>query len=67
MVTNSLRPLGGHSVLTFPILAITEPHTITGGTGRFAAASGTIVIQRNLNLLTFNATGTMTGTISLGL
>jgi hypothetical protein len=56
----------GQAVVSFPIATITETGTITGGTGRFAEASGSIVLQRSLNLLTFISSASITGTISLG-
>jgi hypothetical protein len=56
----------GLGVITFPIATITETHTITGGTGRFAEASGSIVIARTLNIPTLISSGSITGTISLG-
>jgi hypothetical protein len=56
----------GHGVVTFPLLATVETHTITGGTGRFASASGTIVLERSINLLTLISSASITGTISLG-
>jgi hypothetical protein len=43
----------GEGVVTFPLLDTMETHTITGGTGRFAGASGSIVLERAINLLTF--------------
>ena len=56
----------GQAVITFPIATITETHTITGGTGRFAEASGSIVVARSLNIPTLISSGSITGTISLG-
>ena len=56
----------GHAVVTFPTAAITETHVITSGTGRFVNASGTLVVQRSLNLLTLgSSSGSIAGTISL--
>ena len=43
-----------------------KPGTITGGTGQFAEASGSIALERSLNLLTFISSGSFTGTINLG-
>jgi hypothetical protein len=57
----------GQAIVAFPTAVVTETDTITGGTGRFAGASGTFVVERSLNLQTGNSTGSMTGTISLGL
>jgi hypothetical protein len=56
----------GQAVISFPIATITESGTITGGTGRFAETSGSIVLQRSLNLLTLISSASITGTISLG-
>ncbi len=49
----------------FTGLNIVETHTITGGTGRFAGATGTITIERFIDLATLLSEGTITGTISL--
>ena len=58
--------IAGQAVITFPVAAISETHTITGGNGRFANASGSIVVERSLNLQTLVSSGSLTGTISLG-
>jgi hypothetical protein len=52
--------------VTFPTAAISETHTVTGGTGRFADASGSISIERSINLPTLVSSGSITGTINLG-
>jgi len=46
------------------ILLLEEVATITGGTGRFASATGTFTLQRVLNLTTGVSSGLFTGTIS---
>lgn len=46
-----------------PLAHVTECNTITGGTGRFAGASGAFAIQRVVDLLTDNTTGSFDGTI----
>ena len=56
----------GTAVIVFPTAAITETHTITGGTGRFADASGTLVVERTLNLQSLASIATITGTLTLG-
>jgi hypothetical protein len=56
----------GQGVVTFPILAVVETHTITGGTGRFAGSSGSIILERLINLQTLISSASITGTISLG-
>jgi hypothetical protein len=47
------------------VLKIIETYTITGGTGRFAGASGTITVERMANQATGETSGTMNGTIIL--
>ena len=56
----------GEAVVTFPNAAIVETHVITGGTGRFAGASGTLTVERSLNLLTAVSSASITGPINLG-
>jgi len=58
--------VGHGDIVAFPTVTIAETHTITGGTGRFANASGHITIERSANLLTGVSTGSLSGTISLG-
>jgi hypothetical protein len=50
----------------FPTLTLRETQVITGGTGRFSGASGTIIVDRSLDLLTGNTAGSYSGGISLG-
>jgi hypothetical protein len=52
--------------LEFPNLVLAETQTITGGTGRFAGVTGTVVVNRSLDLLTGVTSGTFTGAINLG-
>jgi hypothetical protein len=54
----------GEAVVNFPIVTIEEKQIITGGTGRFIGATGTIILDRSLNLLTGLSTGSFVGTIS---
>ena len=58
--------VAGHGDLVFPIVTIAETHTITGGTGRFADASGTMSIDRTANIVTGVSSGSLSGTINLG-
>ena len=55
----------GTVVIAFPEATITETHTITGGTGRFAGASGTLIVERVLNLLSLASTATVSGSLTL--
>lgn len=47
-------------------ITIGETQTIAGGTGRFAGASGSIVLSYSLEFATGNVNGSYTGTIDLG-
>jgi hypothetical protein len=51
--------------LEYPFVSIVETSTITGGTGRFAGATGNVTIERVLNRDTKISTGTISGTIVL--
>jgi hypothetical protein len=46
------------------VVAIKEIATITGGTGRFAGATGSLVVERFLNKVTSATTGSFHGSIS---
>jgi hypothetical protein len=48
-----------------PIVTIVEQATITGGTGRFADASGTFTIRRTFDPATGLTTGEFDGTLTL--
>lgn len=52
--------------LNFPTLTLRETQIITGGAGRFRNASGTITVNRTLDLVTHATTGSFTGTLNLG-
>ena len=47
------------------IISIVEMWTITGGTGRFAGATGTVTVERVVNQATLTSSGTISGTIVL--
>ena len=47
------------------VIAITETATVTGGTGRFEGATGSIQVERVFNRATGVTTGTFEGWISL--
>ena len=50
-----------------PTITFAETHTITGGTGRFANASGTFrVVQTRGLVMPYNNSATIDGTIDLG-
>ena len=55
----------GRSVTTAGMVAIVETATITGGTGRFAGATGSFVLERSLTRATGLSSGAFEGTISL--
>jgi len=56
-----------HGVPAPPIITFTEIHTITGGSGRFAYASGTFtVVQTRVLAMPYNNSATIDGTISQG-
>ena len=44
--------------------SITETHTITGGTGRFAGATGSFTVKRLASGITFFTSGSFDGTIT---
>ena len=58
--------LAGTATMVEPpyVLSITETATITGGTGRFAGATGSIEVHRIFNRATGVTTGTLEGWIS---
>ena len=47
------------------VVTIVERYTITGGTGRFEGASGTLTVERVLNQVTGETSGTLKGKIVL--
>ena len=55
----------GQATLTAPgVLSVVETATITGGTGRFAGATGRFTVERLFNQVTGLTTGSFEGTIS---
>ena len=53
----------GFPTTTHGVVSIVEVYTITGGTGRFAGASGTFTLEGTLNQATGGSSGTLSGTI----
>jgi hypothetical protein len=47
------------------IVSIVETYTITGGSGRFEGATGSIVVERLVDRATLASSGTISGTIGL--
>ena len=60
-----LTAMAGTAVIVFPTATISETYTITGGTGRFANASGTLIVERVLRLPSLASTATVTGNLML--
>jgi hypothetical protein len=60
--------LAGTATMIEPpnVISISETATVTGGTGRFAGATGSIHVQRMFNRATGVTTGTFDGWISFG-
>ena len=50
----------------FPMIGIRETQTITGGTGRFDGASGTIIVDRIFDFEAGTTTGSFSGVIQIG-
>jgi hypothetical protein len=63
--TLSTSVVGQSTPNTIPptMLSIVEVYTITGGTGRFAGASGSFTMEVTLDLSTHVSSGTFSGTI----
>lgn len=55
----------GQAVIAAGIATVTETVTITGGTGRFAGATGTFTVVRRVVQATGFSSGTLDGTITL--
>jgi hypothetical protein len=55
----------GQADTSQPIFSIEEHATITGGTGRFAGATGSFVVQRLFDPVALTTTGSFEGTITL--
>lgn len=56
-----------HGVPAPPTITFTETHTITGGSGRFANASGTFTVVQTRGLsMPYNNSATIDGTINMG-
>ena len=48
------------------ISRVVETHTITGGTGRFAGATGSFTLERLVSIVTGVTSGSFNGTIAFG-
>jgi hypothetical protein len=55
----------GQAVVAAGFATVTETVTITGGTGRFAGATGTLTVVRRVTQATGRSTGTIDGTVTL--
>lgn len=56
----------GHADLVTPdppVFHITESHTVTGGTGRYAGARGSFTVDRTVDLSTGDSSGSFNGAI----
>ena len=56
----------GHAVPVTPdppVFHITESHTVTGGTGRYAGARGSFTVDRTVDLSTGDSSGSFSGVI----
>ena len=53
----------GTPAATPGIASIVETATITGGTGRFAGATGSFIVERIVDLINFQTTGSFEGTL----
>ena len=57
--------LGQGSEVVDAVAIVVESHTITGGTGRFAGATGSFTLERVVNVVTGVTAGSFRGTIVL--
>ncbi|MES2525219.1 MAG: hypothetical protein V4617_21185 [Gemmatimonadota bacterium] len=55
----------GQAVIAAGIATVTETATVTGGTGRFEGATGTLTVIRRVVQATGVSTGTIDGTITM--
>jgi len=56
----------GHGTSLGEFASIVETHTITGGTGRFAGATGSFIRTYLVNLVTGVTSGSFDGSIAFG-
>jgi hypothetical protein len=62
-LTTSVVGQGTPNTIPPTVLSIVEVYTITGGTGRFAGATGSFTLENTLDLSTHVSTGTFSGVI----
>jgi hypothetical protein len=62
-LTTSVVGRGTPNTVPPTVLSIVEVYTITGGTGRFAGATGSFTLENTLDLTTHVSSGTFSGTI----
>ena len=56
----------GSPTETLNSFIVVESHTITGGTGRFAGATGSFTLERLVSIVTGVTSGSFNGTIAFG-
>jgi hypothetical protein len=62
--TISATVTGSGELIAPDLISIMETYTITGGTGRFAGAQGTFIVERLASPVTFMTSGSFLGSIT---